>query len=92
MRNTGNKQQFGHDFESINDLFQGYGKYYTTICRSMADIIFNWAFALNTGGIITTVTFMGAALKWEKLLNLKDFLPFLYLMLAPYVRIVVASE
>jgi len=53
--------------KQIEIIYQGYGKHYTDIVRSMSDKIFNWAFTLNTGGLAVTITFMGAAIKWHSL-------------------------
>lgn len=64
----------------IEMIYRGYGKHYTDIVRSMSDKIFNWAFTLNTGGLVVTITFMGAAIKWHSF-TLRDLIPFLIMII-----------
>jgi hypothetical protein len=62
--------------DELAKMYRGYGGYYNSIVRSLSDKIFNWAYTLNGGGIALTITFMGAAIKWDSL-SKGDFYSFL---------------
>ena len=49
--------------EEVAECYRIQGEYYTDIVSNMSDKIFNWAFTLNTGGLLATITFMGAVIK-----------------------------
>lgn len=68
-----------HNRKQIEMMYRGYGTYYTEIVRSMSDKIFNWAFTLNTGALAISITFMGAAIKWDSA-SWPKLLPFLILI------------
>lgn len=60
----------------VEFIYRNYGKYYTDIVRSMSDKIFDWVFALNTGALTATITFMAVAIKWKDF-AFDEVLPFL---------------
>lgn len=41
-------------------IYQTLGKYYTDIGRDFSKLLFNWIFALNTGGFALTISYIGA--------------------------------
>lgn len=77
--NTNNSRN-NRDTQQAEFIYRNLGKYYTEIVRSMSDKIFNWAFTLNTGGLIATITFMASAIRWSNF-TLKDSRPFVCLLI-----------
>ena len=61
---SGANEPNNHELNQIINWYRSHGDYYTGIVREMSDKLFSWAFALNTGALAVTLTFMGASVKW----------------------------
>ncbi len=48
---------------NLYETYSGHGKYFGSISRAMSDILFNWLFILNSGGLIGVVTIFASANK-----------------------------
>lgn len=68
-----------HRFEVIR-IYRGYGEHYTSVVNRMSNMLFNWAFTLNTGGLVATIAFIGATLGLEILSKLAILYIFLILV------------
>lgn len=46
---------------NLYSIYQAYGEHFTSITRAMSDILFNWLFILNTGGLVAVITIFTSA-------------------------------
>jgi hypothetical protein len=77
--------------EQIIYFYRGHGQYITEICRTMSDILFNWAFYLNGGGLIAIAAFVGTIEKIS-FCKLISILFLLFLFAAGTIFIIVAAH